>query len=196
MSDLGVTPAFACVFACWLLFAGAFLFRRRPDDAPQRVRRNRSIAGVVLVGIGFGIVWSQHRPAGAPLVALGPAVGLVVDALAVVIAAASAWLTIAAVRTLGRQWNLRAALVEGHSLVRSGPYGIVRHPIYLGMMGMLVATGLSFSRWQALLAGFAFGAAGTAVRVRDEESLLRAAFGSEFEEYRRMVPAFLPGLRR
>jgi protein-S-isoprenylcysteine O-methyltransferase Ste14 len=196
MIDPGITPVFAFVLVCWLLFAGAFLFRRRPQEAPQRVRRNSSVIGIVLVGIGFGIVWSQNRPTGAPLVDLGRPIARLADALAILSAAGSVWLTIAAIRTLGKQWNLRAALVEGHSLITSGPYRIVRHPIYLATIGMLVATGLSFSRWPALIAGLAFAIAGTALRVRDEESLLRAAFGGEFEAYRRRVPAFLPGVHR
>jgi protein-S-isoprenylcysteine O-methyltransferase Ste14 len=189
-----ITPVFAFVLVCWFLYAGAFLFRRLAQAAPQRARRNRSVIGIILVGIGFGIVWSQNRPAGAPLVDLGLPVERLVDAVAILSAAGSVWLTIAAIRTLGKQWNLRAALVEGHALVTSGPYRIVRHPIYLAMLGMVVATGLSFSRWPALLAGLAFAVSGTAVRVRDEESLLRAAFGHEFEEYCRAVPAFLPGI--
>ena len=200
MVDPGITPVFAFVLVCWFLFAGAFLFRRRPREAPQRVRRNRSVIGIVLVGIGFGIVWSQTRPAGSPLVDPGPPLARplarIADALAILSAAGSVWLTVASVRTLGKQWNLRAALVEGHTLVTGGPYRIVRHPIYLGTIGMLLATGLSLSRWPALVAGLAFAIAGTALRVRDEESLLRAAFGGQFDEYRRRVPAFLPGLRR
>jgi protein-S-isoprenylcysteine O-methyltransferase Ste14 len=195
MVDPRITPVFAFVFVCWLLFAGAFLFRRRPQEAPQRVRRNSSVIGIILVGIGFGIVWSQNRPAGAPLVDLGRPLARLADALAILSAAGSVWLTIAAIRTLGKQWNLRAALVEGHTLVTGGPYRIVRHPIYLGTIGMLVATGLSFSRWPALVAGLAFAIAGTALRVRDEEALLRTAFGGEFEAYRRRVPAILPGVR-
>lgn len=193
MVSPAITPVFAFVLVCWFLYAGAFLFRRKPQQAPQRARRNRSIAGIVLVGIGFGIVWSQNRPAGAPLVDLGRPVARLTDTLAVLLAAGSVWLTLSAIRTLGKQWNLRAALVEGHRLVTGGPYRIVRHPIYAGMIGMLLATGLSHSRWPALLAGLAFAMGGTAVRMRDEESLLRAAFGREFEEYRRAVPAFLPG---
>jgi protein-S-isoprenylcysteine O-methyltransferase Ste14 len=194
MVDPAFTPVFMFVLLCWFLFAGAFLFRRRRQEALQRARRNGSVAGIVLVGIGFGIVWSQRRPVDTPFADLGRLVAWLADALAVACAAGSVWLTMAAIRTLGKQWNLRAAIVEDHRLVTGGPYRIVRHPIYLGMLGMLVATGLSFSRWPALIAGLAFAIAGTTIRVRNEESLLRDAFGREFEEYRRTVPAFLPGL--
>lgn len=189
-----ITPVFTFVLACWFLYVGAFFVRRLAQAAPQRARRNGSVIGIILVGIGFGIVWRQNRPVGAPFVELGLPFERLVDAVAILSAAGSVWLTIASIRTLGKQWNLRAALVEGHALVTSGPYRFVRHPIYLAMLGMMIATGLSVSRWPALVAGVAFAIGGTAVRVRDEESLLRAEFGREFEEYCRAVPAFLPGI--
>ena len=184
---------FAFVLACWLLYAGAFLIRWRWGGS-QGARQGPLVIGIILSRNRLRHVWSQNRPAGAPLVDLGLPFERLIDAVAILSAAGSVWLTIASIRTLGRQWNLRAALVEGHALVTSGPYRIVRHPIYLAMLGMVVATGLSFSRWPALVAGLAFAVGGTAVRVRDEESLLRAEFGREFEEYCRAVPAFLPGI--
>ncbi len=67
-------------------------------------------------------------------------------------AVGSTWFCFAAARALGRQWALVARVIEGHELIRQGPYGVVRNPIYLAMLGMLVATGLAVSHWQALAA--------------------------------------------
>ena len=111
------------------------------------------------------------------------------------ISAASVWITIAAVRTLGKQWSYQARLVEGHKLIVSGPYRFVRHPIYTGMFGKLLATGLAISHWIGLLPAVLVFAIGTAIRVRSEEKLLRDAFGEDFEAYTRYVPAILPRLR-
>jgi protein-S-isoprenylcysteine O-methyltransferase Ste14 len=62
------------------------------------------------------------------------------------------------------------------------------------MLGMLIATGIAVSYWQALvIATFVF-LAGTLIRVRSEERLLRETFGAEFEAYAQRVPALLPGL--
>jgi protein-S-isoprenylcysteine O-methyltransferase Ste14 len=62
------------------------------------------------------------------------------------------------------------------------------------MFGMLVATGLAVSRWSTLLVAIVIFLAGTYVRVRIEERLLRGQFGSEFDEYTRRVPAVIPGI--
>jgi protein-S-isoprenylcysteine O-methyltransferase Ste14 len=77
-------------------------------------------------------------------------------------------------------------------LVTDGPYALVRHPIYTGMFGMLLATGLAVSRWHFLLAGAGLYWLGTVIRTRVEERLLRSAFGAAYDDYARRVPALIP----
>jgi protein-S-isoprenylcysteine O-methyltransferase Ste14 len=62
------------------------------------------------------------------------------------------------------------------------------------MLGMLVATGLALSHLIALLAALIVFFIGTIIRIRSEEKLLRSAFGEQFENYARRVPAIIPGL--
>ena len=50
------------------------------------------------------------------------------------------------------------------------------------------------SHWMALLAAVAIFLVGTLIRIRREEKLLREAFGPEFDDYSRRVPAIVPGL--
>ena len=104
----------------------------------------------------------------------------------------SVWFCYAAARALGKQWALMARVIEGHELIRRGPYGVVRNPIYLAMLGMLLAIGLDVSRWQALVVAVAVFAVGTEIRIHSEEKLLRVTFGAKFDDYARTVPAFLP----
>jgi len=100
----------------------------------------------------------------------------------------------AAARRLGKQWAIAARLVEGHNLVTDGPYSFVRNPIYTGMFGMLIASGLAFERWITLPIAIVVFAVGLVIRVRTEEKLLRGAFGQEFEDYAKRVPAVIPGI--
>lgn len=104
-------------------------------------------------------------------------------------------MVLAAVRTLGKQWSVAARLVENHTLVTTGPYGIVRNPIYTGMFGMMLATGLAISYWWILPPAIVLFWFGTMVRIRREENLLHEAFGNEFEQYSRRVPALVPFLK-
>ncbi|MBL8296632.1 MAG: isoprenylcysteine carboxylmethyltransferase family protein [Bryobacterales bacterium] len=96
---------------------------------------------------------------------------------------------------LGRQWRIQAVVAEDHRLVTSGPYSIVRHPVYLALLLMLVATLLVRSNWWSALVSLAGYLGGTEIRVRAEEGLLRARFRSEFEAFAARTFAYLPGLR-
>ena len=188
--------AFYAVIACWWIFLLTFWLRKRPPRARETKRDWTSLIGMFLQGAAYFCVWafpleqkhfSPIRPA-SPVVEWGLAV------LTVAIAVASTWLVIAAARRLGKQWALAARLVEDHTLIQDGPYRLVRNPIYAGMFGMLVATGLAVTQWIPLLLAIVLFIAGTYIRIRSEERLLREAFGSEFEKYAREVPALIPGI--
>jgi protein-S-isoprenylcysteine O-methyltransferase Ste14 len=69
---------------------------------------------------------------------------------------------------------------------------VVRNPIYLGMFGLMVATGMGYSTWWALGAAILVFLVGNRIRIRAEEKLLREAFGVQFDEYASRVPAFFP----
>ena len=187
------TLVFAAVMICWFAFAGVFLLRKKPPSPPDQKREPGSLFGVALQGVSYGIVWGVHRARFTPFVS-SEAFAVAAGVIAVAAAAGSVFLVMAAVKTLGKEWSLTARLVEGHQLATSGPYAFVRHPIYTGMLGMLLATGLAFSHWAALLAALVVFFVGTVIRVRSEERLLRGAFGEQFEQYARSVPAILPGL--
>jgi protein-S-isoprenylcysteine O-methyltransferase Ste14 len=105
---------------------------------------------------------------------------------------ASSW---SAVKHLGRQFRVNAGLYEDHKLVRTGAYAVVRHPIYAGLFGMMLATIAVATPWQWALVSVALFIAGTEIRVRTEDALLRGRFGAAFEEYRRSVKAYIPWVR-
>jgi len=186
----------AGVVLCWLFFVSIFLLRKRPPRASEAKRDRRSLFGIALQMFGYFLVWFQppHQPFLPRVAVLSGIPGILFSVIIIAIAAGSGWLIEEAIRTLGKQWALPARLVEGHKLITAGPYSYVRNPIYTGMLGMLIATGLAMEHWIATIAAFVVFAVGMVVRVRSEEKLLHAAFGEEFEEYARRVPAVLPGI--
>ena len=188
------TLVFVIVMICWFVFAGVFLLRKKPPSPPDSKRESGSLFGVALQGMSYGLVWGVRRAMFTPVVAGSDLITMVSSALAICAAVGSVWLITMAVHTLGKEWSLTARLVEGHKLATSGPYAFVRHPIYTGMLGMLVATGLAMSHWAALLVALVIFFIGTTIRVRSEERLLREAFGEQFENYVRNVRAIVPGL--
>jgi protein-S-isoprenylcysteine O-methyltransferase Ste14 len=184
------------VILCWLFFVGIFVLRKRPPKAPEAKRDKIATLGIVLQMCGYFLAFFQPpwQPFLPPVALLSGIRGIVFAVLTVAIAAGSGWLIETAIRTLGKQWALRARLVEGHKLITVGPYAYVRNPIYTGMFGMLIATGLAMEHWIALIVAMILFVIGTLIRVRSEEKLLRSAFGKEFDDYAARVPAVLPGI--
>ena len=184
--------AFTVVIVAWVTFAASFLFFKKPPSPPDKKRDPSSILGIVLQGLSYLIVWTIRRPWFTPFLSLGKLLEIAMAILTMVLAAGSVWLCISAIRTLGQQWSLAARVLEGHKLVTRGPYSVVRNPIYTGMLGMLLATGLAVGHWIGLLIALVVFSIGTTIRVRTEAALLREAFGEEFENYARRVPAVIP----
>jgi Putative protein-S-isoprenylcysteine methyltransferase len=138
------------------------------------------------------MVWGPRRPDGTPIVPMSLVTWVLLTGFAVGLALGSAWLGAASIRTLGKQWSLQARITQDHDLITTGPYRFVRHPIYTAMLGLLLATGLALSRPLGLGAGLLTFLAGTALRIRVEERLLRATFGETYDAYARQVPAVVP----
>ena len=178
--------------AGWVGF-GAILVLGKRGAAKGAARRDpKSTLGFLLQCAAYLLCFAFPRTYFSPFLPRPQWAELILAALVVVLTLVSVWFCFAAARALGRQWALMARVIEGHELIRRGPYAVVRNPIYLAMLGMLLATGLSVSRWPAIAAAIVIFALGTAIRIRAEEKLLRAAFGAKFDDYARSVPAFLP----
>ena len=108
------------------------------------------------------------------------------------IAALLAWTS---VPHLGRQFRVHAGLYHDHALVRTGPYAIVRHPIYASLLAMLLCTLLLLTPWPWIAVSLALFICGTEIRVYSEEALLASRFAKQFEAYRKAVPAYIPFVR-
>jgi protein-S-isoprenylcysteine O-methyltransferase Ste14 len=187
--------AFFVVVATWFVSTVYFLVarRKRSPQTEEAKRDPKSYRGIAIQSVAIFAVWVFHRNDLGPLLPMPQWAMVVILIAAIVIAILSLWLSIAAIRTLGKQWTYVARVIEGHRLITEGPYNLVRNPIYLAMFGALVATGLVFSKWWAFFPAVAVFLVGTWIRIRSEEKLLCATFGQEWTDYTRRAPAMFPG---
>ena len=102
----------------------------------------------------------------------------------VAIQAMGAALAIWARVLLGRNWSGIIDIKAGHQLIRSGPYRLVRHPIYTGLLVMYLGTAVVTGEWLAL-PGVVAAMLAYARKIGLEEAALEAAFGEEYAVYRR-----------
>jgi protein-S-isoprenylcysteine O-methyltransferase Ste14 len=95
---------------------------------------------------------------------------------------------------LGRFWSNEITRKEGHRVIDTGPYRLVRHPIYTGLIAGILATGLAVGTVTAIL-GAALISFGLSVKAREEEKFLSSELDpSAYESYRRRVPMLVPFL--
>jgi len=181
--------AYAILAAGWVAWMGRFLLAaaKRPAGPPAKVDR-RARWGMLFIAVAYTLVWQGSFWMRSP----GPW-RIVISSLLFVSASILSWTS---TRALGRQWRLDAGLNAEHELVRSGPYGVVRHPIYTSMFCMLLGTGLVLATpLVLLLPAILLLLIGTEIRVRVEERLLASRFGDQFLDYQRRVPAYIPFLK-
>ena len=111
----------------------------------------------------------------------------------VAIAAAlfAAW----AMWSLGRSYGIRMDLFEGHRVVTAGPYRIVRHPMYLGILIFQIGATLAMESALLLVATIVYAIPFTIARIVAEEYVLIQGLGDQYRSFVSRVPALVPFAR-
>ena len=95
---------------------------------------------------------------------------------------------------LGRLWSGKITMKADHRIVETGPYAIVRHPIYTGLLLAILATMIAKGTLPGI-AGAALAVTGIYMKARLEERFLRAELGADaYDAYSRRVPMLVPFL--
>jgi protein-S-isoprenylcysteine O-methyltransferase Ste14 len=111
--------------------------------------------------------------------------------IAVALVVAGLVLCIWARRVLGGNWSGSVTVKEGHELVQTGPYRSIRHPIYTGVLLMILGTGLAAGRVHGLLA-FPIALLALWFKLRVEERWMGAEFGERYAAYKGKTWALIP----
>lgn len=189
--------AFHALF--WSAFAIRYLVRvperanapSVPASAPVRTAPfSRGLVFVHNAGffvLYFGIGAALFSPAGPVTAARWLAWQEALGAAIVLLGAAlGAWALM-----VFRSWRLRAQLDAGHELATSGPFALVRHPIYVSLDLLALGT-LAWLPTPIVAAGAAIVVLGGVVRARAEERLMLEAFGDTYRDYMKRVAGFVP----
>ena len=116
---------------------------------------------------------------------------IVVAAIGIVLTAAGVALAIWSRFVLGENWSAAVSIRKNHELIRMGPYRIMRHPIYTGMLLGLLGTALVVGEVRGLLA-LVIVWLGFYRKARKEEASLSREFGAGFEAHAQHTGMFLP----
>lgn len=182
-----MTPTISKII--WLAFMiGWVVLRQRPGRHSRRTPisysgrdiRERLLMAASFTGLGIipFVYATLHFPrfADYPFMPALTYFGIIVDVVCL-------WLFWRTHHDLGKNWSVSLDLRERHTLVTSGVYALVRHPMYSAFWLMALAQALLLPNWIAGLSGFVgFGILFFGRVAREEEMMLRA-FGEEYRTY-------------
>ena len=182
-----------CRVALWLLWLASWILAARWSAPTRRTQRpGARVLQMLLISIGSILLVRRVVGAGPLVHRLLPEMPQIAWGPVVLTAAGLGWAWWARIH-LGRMWSSNVTLKDNHAIIRTGPYGITRHPIYTGLLVALAASAwaqnsvLSGIGLILIVVGFVF-------KLREEERLLIEHFGSAYSTYRTEVRALVPGV--
>jgi protein-S-isoprenylcysteine O-methyltransferase len=112
----------------------------------------------------------------------------------VVIAAGGIALRLWANQVLGQFYTRTLKVTESQTIVQAGPYGLIRHPGYAGMIVMWVGAGLAVTNWLMALLIMVVMFSVYAYRIQSEEAMMAASYGAQYAEYQHHTRKLIPFL--
>jgi len=185
-----ITIANHVIIVCWITFVVYWLVSAaRTKRIAERQSVSSALAHRLPVGLGWWMLAFPRWP--PPMNAtIVPHVDWVrLGGAAVCIY--GLYFTIWARRTLAGNWSSDVTFKQDHELIRSGPYRIVRHPIYTGLLIMSLGTAIGFGQLHCWLS-IPITAIGFWIKLSQEEQLLLRHFPNEYPAYQKQVKALVP----
>ncbi len=165
----------------WISARGAKRTVRRETFAQGVLYRLPFALGVVLLGLARHFLFIP-RP-----LPMSYAIYWIGTVLLVAGLGFSIWARV----TLGANWSGIVTVKEDHELIQTGPYGLVRHPIYTGLLLALLGTAVAQDLWTAYAAVVLFFVSFW-IKLQGEEAFMRETFGETYDAYcaktKRLVP--------
>ena len=181
--------AFAVAYMVWLVPELVSSVTKNAGRNAQLHDRNSKFAvvGGIWIGtfIGFWLAFAARQFA----ISWDRTFLFAVGILLILAGVAFRWY---AVRTLGRFFTLQVAIQPGQTVVESGPYRLIRHPLYTGSLMSLLGLGFVLSNWLSLVAVLLFTIIGYSYRIWVEEMTLVNALGEPYREYMKRTKRIIP----
>lgn len=188
-------PGLAALALGFLTFFAALMaarYRAGRSDKVATARRNRAswiwilVQALGIATAGYGRIDVTLDPMSAKAIIEGVAT--------LVLMLGAVGLFHASSLTMGKNWSLVARTRTDHQLVQTGPFAVVRHPIYVALFLFMLAMAIAYGHTANLILAVPVYAVATWLRVRHEEQLLRAQFGADYDAYAARVKRFVPGV--
>jgi protein-S-isoprenylcysteine O-methyltransferase Ste14 len=184
-------PYWAITSVCWMIFWVYWSFsapRGRPSK--RKVARTFTVFNTGLLYLSFLLVWLGRSVPGWLGLLIVPQ-NIVIDVMGTAFAIMGVAFAIWSRQLLRNNGSGEVAITEGQRLIHSGPYAIVRHPIYTGILLALLGTTLVASTVGSVL-GFVLAIISLWQKARMEEQFLMVEFRELYTDYQREVKFLIP----
>jgi protein-S-isoprenylcysteine O-methyltransferase Ste14 len=168
--------------------AANFALAAGEGDVKQR-KRSPVVTGSMLGFLALVYVFIHHHL--GEFNAASRAVAAAMSAVGAVLVIAGCAVNLLGRLNLGGNWANQVTVYEDHTLVRSGVFGIVRHPLYASLIWMFAGAGLVYRNWAALAATALIFVPAMYFRAAQEERLLSRQFPA-YREYQNDVGMLVP----
>jgi len=177
--------------ACWIIFGAIWLIAAvSTKRSVYRESRAHRLRYSILLVLAFFLLTRGHRLAYPLSARIVPPFELIAWA-GTVLCIAGLVFCIWARFTLGRNWSGAVTLKEGHELIERGPYRVVRHPIYTGLLTMFVATAIVVGHVAGIV-GLLLTLVSFWIKLSDEEKVMLRQFPDQYPAYQRRVKRIIP----
>jgi protein-S-isoprenylcysteine O-methyltransferase Ste14 len=187
----------ACKIAWFVLIAGWYILRYPFNRRARRVRisvdrkKLPDLVRLTISATGVGIIPLIYVFTGEPAFASYRPSPLLF-ALGLVVAAGSLTMFRLTHKALGRMWSVSLQLKEEHTLITSGIYRRLRHPMYTAFWMMALAQALLLPNWVAGISGLVGFGFLFFSRIGPEERMMEEAFGEEYRAYKARTNRIIP----
>jgi protein-S-isoprenylcysteine O-methyltransferase Ste14 len=177
------------LFIIWAAFWSFWLILALKTRSPVKTRRSALFPLLPLLVVVLWILFTNVFP-GLLFIRIVPD-NILIGLAGIALTLAGLGFAIWARLHLGTNWSGQPVIRVDHSLVRTGPYSIVRHPIYTGLLVAFAGTALVIGAFWALLALFILLIV-LWMKIRLEEKVLAEEFGESYIQYKKEVKALVP----
>jgi protein-S-isoprenylcysteine O-methyltransferase Ste14 len=180
---------FAAAFALWTIPELLISFRRR--SKPDSLRKDRGSLQTLVVTFSLGLFAAFFLAFRLPEAEMraDPATIFTLGIILILVGIALRWY---AIYTLGRFFTRDVATQAGQVVIQTGPYRLIRHPSYAGLLIAMFGLGLALTNWASLIALVVITTIGFLFRISIEERALVEALGEPYRHYmqrtRRLIP--------
>lgn len=177
------------ICVCIVLLAVALNFALAAGGGPVKWQRRSPIATASMLAIAFGVYLLIHQRIGVLRLPPSAAAGLAAGGAVLVILGAA--VNVMGRIRLGGNWANQVTVYEDQTLVQTGVYGLVRHPLYASLIWMFVGASMVYQNAAALAATLLVFVPAMRYRAAQEEVLLAQQF-PEYPDYQRRVGRLFP----